>query len=95
MPRYFLVVDVQRDHSFDDLSDVAIWAEIRLSDRGLNAGSGEVADSARQAIGRPGWYIQGKDFYCDPLHSPDVASAIFGVLILWFGYYLWRQIQDR
>ena len=32
--RYFLVVDVQRDHSFDDLSEVAIWAEIRLSDRG-------------------------------------------------------------
>jgi hypothetical protein len=32
--RYFLVVDVQRDHSFDDLSDVALWAEIRLSDRG-------------------------------------------------------------
>ena len=32
--RYFLVVDVQGDHSFDDLSDVAIWAEIRLSDRG-------------------------------------------------------------
>ena len=32
--RYFLVVDVQRDHSFDDLSDVAIWAELRLSDRG-------------------------------------------------------------
>ena len=32
--RYFLVVDVQGDHSFDDLSEVAIWAEIRLSDRG-------------------------------------------------------------
>ena len=32
--RYFLVVDVQRAHSFDDLSEVAIWAEIRLSDRG-------------------------------------------------------------
>jgi len=32
--RYFLVVDVQGDHSFDDLSDVALWAEIRLSDRG-------------------------------------------------------------
>jgi hypothetical protein len=32
--RYFLVVDVQRDHSFDDLSDVALWAAIRLSDRG-------------------------------------------------------------
>ena len=32
--RYFLVVDVQRDHSFDDLSDVAIWAELRLSDGG-------------------------------------------------------------
>ena len=32
--RYFLVVDVQGDHSFDDLSDVAVWAEIRLSDRG-------------------------------------------------------------
>jgi hypothetical protein len=32
--RYFLVVDVQCDHSFDDLSDVALWAELRLSDRG-------------------------------------------------------------
>jgi hypothetical protein len=32
--RYFLVLDVERDHSFDDLSEVAIWAEIRLSDRG-------------------------------------------------------------
>ena len=32
--RYFLVVDVQGDHNFDDLSDVAIWAELRLSDRG-------------------------------------------------------------
>ena len=32
--RNFLVVDVQGDHSFDDLSDVAVWAEIRLSDRG-------------------------------------------------------------
>ena len=32
--RYFLVVDVQGDHSFDDLSDIAVWAEIRLSDRG-------------------------------------------------------------
>ena len=32
--RYFLVVDVQGDHSFDDLSDVAVWAEIRLSGRG-------------------------------------------------------------
>jgi hypothetical protein len=31
--RYFLVLDVQRDHSFDDLSDVALWAEIRLTDR--------------------------------------------------------------
>jgi len=32
--RYFLVVDVQGEHSFHDLSDVAVWAEIRLSDRG-------------------------------------------------------------
>jgi hypothetical protein len=28
--RYFLVVDVQGDHSFDGLSDVALWAGIRL-----------------------------------------------------------------
>jgi hypothetical protein len=32
--RYFLVVDVQGDHSFDGLSDVALGAGIRLSDRG-------------------------------------------------------------
>ena len=32
-----------------------------------------------------------------PMDSVElvIASAIFGVLILWFGYYLWRQIRDR
>jgi hypothetical protein len=32
-----------------------------------------------------------------PMDSVElvIASAIFGVLILWFGYYLWRQIRGR
>jgi hypothetical protein len=35
--------------------------------------------------------------YIPPMDNVElmIVSALFGVLILWFGVYLWRQIRNR
>jgi hypothetical protein len=35
--------------------------------------------------------------YIPPMDTVEfvIVCALFGVLILWFGVYLWRQIRDQ
>jgi len=35
--------------------------------------------------------------YIPPMDNVElvIVSALFGVLILWFGIYLWRQLRNR
>ena len=37
-----------------------------------------------------------EDFLMPPMTTGEIAivCALFGVLVLWFGIYLWRQIRD-